>query len=339
MIKIFYKILLVISVACNIAAGPVLTKPVKPLIEDPDYYLLAAVKRGNLNKVRDAIKAGANTNPIENGKNALMIAAFNGNLDIVKLLLENGANPNFINNESKTPLMITAESEHNAISKIPIIKILLQAGSDIKLTDIIGKGVFNYIDVYNDKGFLQSALRLDNYRTIRKILSDTNKVQYKINKAIESGLVTESEALNLIFSPIDKSNFQVALNYLLYKIKTEHDPTLIPNIRKMLITAAHRIAKLVIPRLNSLEIELNAKESKLKKAIKKQLPGFEDLPDDVKQVIFYQILLKQNFPYTNFDTLIPIKDGSITNFSNLIAEEIRIINMTDSGEVCASPAS
>ena len=343
MIKIFYKIFLLNSITLGLFAGPVLTKPVKPVIEDPDSYLFTAIKRGNLNEIRNAIQACPNPNFADtDGNNALIIAALRGKSNIVKLLLENYGNPNSVNAQGETPLMKVINIS-SFDDKLDIVIYLCESGANINILNNRGENALNYLNTWRLKHTGQQDF--NRYKHLKSIFDAVEKLQDTIDYEIVSELKSGSEALKAInsslsLSPYFSPDFQMILNYLLYKIQTERNPEVIANTRRMLITVAHRIAKPVMQKLNFLEQALNTKNNKLAKEITKQIPAFNDLPDDVKLEILYQILLKQNFPYTNFNTPIPMKDGRIIRFADLIAEEIRIINMTDnSGEVCASPAS
>ncbi|OGB83080.1 hypothetical protein A3F66_05050 [candidate division TM6 bacterium RIFCSPHIGHO2_12_FULL_32_22] len=301
--KIF-KIFLLNSIILGLFAGPFLSRPIKPKIEDPDYYLFTAVKRGNLNEVKDALEAGANVNSIDD--------------------------------EGKTPLMKFIDNPIIKIGNIwEIIQILLQSGTDINKLDNSGKNIKNHIDDWHNAQYGKFSIHdLDVlYELLIEYFNRFAIIQGKINREIKLGLSTKSAALNSINTlPLFSKNYrikidlQMIINYLLYKIKNEYTLTAIANTRRMLITAAHRIAKSVIKSLNSLEKILNTKDNELTKAIIKQIPVFDDLPDDIKLVILYQILLKQNFPFTNFNRTIPMKDGRIIRFADLIAEEIRTID-------------
>ncbi|MBV9469703.1 MAG: ankyrin repeat domain-containing protein [Abitibacteriaceae bacterium] len=69
---------------------------------DPTEVLASAVAYGDANKVRVAIKRGADVNAspeLLGGMHPLTLAAFDGHADMVKLLIEAGAEVNDRNNE------------------------------------------------------------------------------------------------------------------------------------------------------------------------------------------------------------------------------------------------
>ena len=98
-------------------------------MSDEDFLKLC--KSGNVGKVEEAIKDGANVNAKDNdGNTALMWAAYNGHTERVKLLIEHGANINAKDNDGETALMQAAFYGY-----IEIVKLLLEYGASVNDKD------------------------------------------------------------------------------------------------------------------------------------------------------------------------------------------------------------
>jgi ankyrin repeat protein len=66
--------------------------------------LFKAAQDGDLDKVNDLLKEGANPNATKfDGATPLFIASQNGHIEVVKVLLENGADPNKARTDGSTP--------------------------------------------------------------------------------------------------------------------------------------------------------------------------------------------------------------------------------------------
>jgi len=89
-----------------------------------------AVRKGNINEVKQLLSAGASADTFYIGYPVLWWAVDKNYIDIVKLLIESGANVNKPSQSGKMPLMIAADNR-----KVDIVKILLNAGADTNLVD------------------------------------------------------------------------------------------------------------------------------------------------------------------------------------------------------------
>ncbi len=124
---------------------------------DLEHELLRAAKRGDLEKVKELLRRGADPNfTTLYGMTALHYAAMAGHVDVVKLLLEWGANPNIRREGEWTPLHYAASHGH-----INIVKLLLERGADPNIKDISGitplhvassKGYSEMVKLLLDKG-------------------------------------------------------------------------------------------------------------------------------------------------------------------------------------------
>ncbi|HUW83232.1 MAG TPA: ankyrin repeat domain-containing protein [Phycisphaerae bacterium] len=101
--------------------------PSSAFADDTDDLPVAAY-RGDLNRVRSLLSAGADVNAKATaGVTALWQAAANGHTEIVKALLESKANVNVQRKtDSSTPLFVAAVYGH-----ADIVKVLLEAAADV----------------------------------------------------------------------------------------------------------------------------------------------------------------------------------------------------------------
>jgi len=88
--------------------------------------LIVAARDGDVDRVRVAIRDGANVNACaswEGCDTALALAAARGHLDVVKILVDHGA---LLNNRSPTPLYIAAD-----FGRLDVVKYLQSKGGSL----------------------------------------------------------------------------------------------------------------------------------------------------------------------------------------------------------------
>ncbi|EOQ87465.1 ankyrin repeat protein [Leptospira yanagawae serovar Saopaulo str. Sao Paulo = ATCC 700523] len=117
----------------TLVCGP---KRVERYYPNADMKLEYAMKDNDVDLAKEAIKEGANLNPVVKelmGYTPLNFAASLGEVEIVKLLLESGANPNLGDVYGKTPIMSAASLGNSDVPSgtyLEIITLLIEKGAD-----------------------------------------------------------------------------------------------------------------------------------------------------------------------------------------------------------------
>ncbi len=147
--------------------SPPYKPPPLPPLPSLDQQLIDAIKRGDLNKVIDLIKAGANINTRDkiNSWTPLHYAVSGNHFDIVRHLIIHGADVNAKDDYGRTPLHIAAGKGY-----LEIVKYLVEHGADINAKDSDGK---TPIDYAKENGHNNVA----NY--LRKAIEDKAKSRYQ----------------------------------------------------------------------------------------------------------------------------------------------------------------
>jgi len=98
--------------------------------EAEDEALREAAQRGNLNKVRRLLAAGANVHTKDvAGFTPLLVSAGNGHLELSRMLLGAGANVNDAANVGSTALHESAFHGH-----MEVCQMLVEVGADVHAT-------------------------------------------------------------------------------------------------------------------------------------------------------------------------------------------------------------
>lgn len=133
-------------------------------LRDPDSALLAAVKQGDEERVREAIALGANVDAFqtylegldrtvyEGSTSALAFAARSKRGSVVRCLLEAGANPNQRDKFSGSTALIEAVR----VDDLDMVELLLASGADPNLGDFLK----NALTFAIERGNLDIARRL-----------------------------------------------------------------------------------------------------------------------------------------------------------------------------------
>ena len=171
--------------------------------------LICAAANGHTDTVRLLLDRGADINAADiGGYTALMFAALNGHLnghiDIIRLLLDRGANIHAVNNYGKTALIVAAENGHT-----DTVRLLLDRGTNIDHVSQIGHTAL-------------ILARLQGHTEIVKILEETPKIKQFVDNAIQGDSFSYKELIKKIEdSKIDSYEFNLILNYLINKIKSD----------------------------------------------------------------------------------------------------------------------
>ena len=306
----FIKILLISCVTFSLFSGP-------------NEYLLAAAKAGNSVGVEAAIAAGADVNTSDNnGNTALIWAAFKGHANIVILLLNRGADVNATNNDGITALMWAAENGHTHV-----VRSLLDNGADVNATNnyrdtaLIFAAGYGHTDTvrlllkmgadinhYNaDKHTALMVAQGMGYIGIIKILREISKIKQLVDNAIQGDSSSYQELVEKIKDlNIDSYEFNLIFNNLIQKISTKNSDVEMPNIRKMLITLAKKMA---IEFARYFGFGIASKISHI------------ELPQELIIEYLLSQFLKERLSPINLQIKIPMAYGGSENFLELVAHE------------------
>jgi CubicO group peptidase (beta-lactamase class C family) len=121
----------------------------------PDVNLHIAALQGNIDAVRQHIKAGTDLNEKDAwGSTPLIIAATFGKTEVARALIEAGANMKIGNNEGSTPLHLAA-----LFGRTEIVKTLLNKGANKYLKNSDGATAFDIVAVpFDDDKWLYDQL-------------------------------------------------------------------------------------------------------------------------------------------------------------------------------------
>jgi len=170
--------------------------------KDESASLFQAIKNNDIQAVQSLLHNGFNVNVHDAGNQTpLMWAIERSNLEIAKLLIDNGADVNAVGPDEATPLAMTAVKGNAALahlliqngadveyklSGIPIllfaaqsgheevVKVLLEAGANLKSTDLIGKDA------------LQEAVASGNPRVVVLFLEAGSDPDYKNKRGVSA---------------------------------------------------------------------------------------------------------------------------------------------------------
>ncbi len=94
-----------------------------------DAVLEGAVRRGDVEMVREQLRSGADVNSRDRyGQTALMLAAHSGNLEMVETLVAHGADLNVTAKYNLSALMLAIIAGHQDIARM-----LARAGADLRI--------------------------------------------------------------------------------------------------------------------------------------------------------------------------------------------------------------
>ena len=305
------KILLISSVAFSLFSGP-------------NEDLLAAAENGDPAGVEAAITAGADINHTNDyGSTVLFYAARSGLTDIVQLLLDRGMDINQTNSGGFTLIMVAAGTGHIDIVRLlldkganvnattedtgntaliyaasnghrDIVRLLLKMGANIYAADIIGNTALTYAQERS-------------HTEIVKILEETLEIKQLVDNAIQGDSSSYQELVEKIKDlNIDSYEFNLIFNNLIQKISTKNSDVEMPNIIKMLITLAKKMA---IEFARYFGFGIASKISHI------------ELPQELVIEYLLSQFLKERLSPINLQIKIPMAYGGSENFLQLVAHE------------------
>ncbi|WP_353286235.1 ankyrin repeat domain-containing protein [Wolbachia endosymbiont (group A) of Crataerina pallida] len=113
---------------------------------DLDKELLIAAEKGNIEKIRDSIRQGANVNVQgRQGWTPLFWAIQKNNFNIIELLLDNNADIKVKDNEGWTPLHWAVQ-----LGSLDIVERLVERGADVNASTADGR---TPLDIARDQGY------------------------------------------------------------------------------------------------------------------------------------------------------------------------------------------
>lgn len=114
-----------------------------------ETHLRSAASTNNVELLQYYLDKGTNPNAADHyNRTALHLAAAQGYIEIVHLLIENGADPNVKDRLGNTPLHLASCQGGSGTSGLAIIKVLLQAGTNIDSINSLGN---NPLDLARSK--------------------------------------------------------------------------------------------------------------------------------------------------------------------------------------------
>ena len=127
---------------------PQAAKAPAPKINKPDVFgetpLLKAIKKGDVEQVKNLIAHGADVNCVNVFKeSSLGVAVRDGKLEIIKLLIAAGADVNCINTFQESVLMTAVKT-----GNLEIVKLLIGAGADIHYKNRFNESAFTIAKKY-----------------------------------------------------------------------------------------------------------------------------------------------------------------------------------------------
>jgi len=146
--------------------------------------LYTAVKKNNIEMVRECLEHGANANQKgKNGRTALIRAVENNRNDIVLLLINHGADVNLSDDVRGTLPILIASRKGN----VDIVRILIEKGADINKQDKYGKNALFYACVERKPDIVEVLIE-NNANEVHcdKYINQYSSVKIAVQKGIHN---------------------------------------------------------------------------------------------------------------------------------------------------------
>lgn len=160
----------------------------------PARELLSAASAGDLDRVKQLIKAGVSVNIQGSGSNtALHMAVFGGHVAVARYLIAQGADVFIKNSTGSTPLHLAVFAR-----ELGLIKCLMQAGADSTVQDALGKTPVQLLNgqtgVFDQKIRDYLALGTDFYRVVGGTLTFAEFAKKHFD--IQDGIAAKNNRVN-----------------------------------------------------------------------------------------------------------------------------------------------
>lgn len=168
--------------------------------------LLESAIRGNLEKMKECLKNGADVNYQESieGRTALIYACRNdiakNQFEMVETLIKHGADVNQCDKYNRTPLLYTAKEDKININ---IVKLLVENGADVNIKDQMGYTALSWCisDIFR----MYEPTNLNALETMKYLISNGADVNVKNNFG-ETPLIISASYANIEASKILMAN-------------------------------------------------------------------------------------------------------------------------------------
>jgi hypothetical protein len=139
-------------------------------ISAPKVDLHSAVFTGDLETIRQHVKAGSDLNVLEPSRAStpLITAAFIGNTEAAKILIDAGAALNYKNADGSTALHTAS-----VFGKTDVAKILIDAGTDLNIQNNNGATALHAASFFCHEGIVKALLDKGADKTIRNKTGQT----------------------------------------------------------------------------------------------------------------------------------------------------------------------
>ena len=116
----------------------------KTIVEKPKMDLFSAVVLGDLEVIRQHVKAGSDLNVVEPSRlsTPLITAIAFGKTEAAKILIDAGADLNYQNNDGSTALHTAA-----FFCRVKIVKSLMEKGADKSLKNKMGRTALDVVEI------------------------------------------------------------------------------------------------------------------------------------------------------------------------------------------------
>ena len=171
----------------------------------PNVNLNLAVLQGNLNAVKQHIKAGTDLNEKDQfGSTPLIIAVTFGKNEIVKELIKAGADLNLTNNEGSSPLHIAA-----FFARTEIVKVLLDNGANKYLRNIAGSTAYDIVAAQFDYD-KELYDKLSAGLTPLGLVLDYEKIKELRPQIAEILRPTKEELKGVNYTPVEREDWKIS---------------------------------------------------------------------------------------------------------------------------------